>query len=128
MEGIINCIVDCGMLCGDIKCNGDEIFINCFVDCKGVLVILFMSGFIFFLDFFGVVWLYYNVLQWEELVMLSLVIFEGVEICLNYDKSMVWFGVVYQFKFDVIVNVNFWIFIYQNGMWYVVIWEWLCFK
>lgn len=43
-------------------------------------------------------------------MIIDFVSFEGANICFNYDKFNVWFGVI--IKVNIIVNVNFWIFVY----------------
>ncbi len=76
-------------------------------------------------DFAGVVWLHKNVSGWSKTATLSSVTFKGDNICLNYNKSGVWPGVVINVEKNTIVNGNPWIFVYQAGTWYAATWEWL---
>jgi hypothetical protein len=73
----------------------------------------------------GVVWLHHNVTKWPQTANLSSVTFKGDSICLKYNKSGVWPGVVINKEKNTIVNGNPWIFVYQNGTWYAATWEWL---
>jgi len=74
-------------------------------------------------DFSGVVWLHKDVSGWPQTASLSPVSFKPDNICLTYDKTNVWPGVI--IAPDVNVNANPWIFVYQDGTWYAATWEWL---
>ena len=76
-------------------------------------------------DLAGVVWLHQNVSKWPVTAKLNSVFFKGTQICLDYDKTAKWPGVVLYGNADVVVNGNPWIFVCQDNKWYAATWEWL---